>query len=196
MARIKLIAIAGEAGSGKDTLARQLYKMLGADNAHMVVSYTTRPPREYETDGVDYHYITRQQMADLILENKILEAAEFNDWVYATGIDDLDENKINIQVLNPEGVSCMCEDGRIDLLVVRCLCGAKERLIRQLNREASPDVEEIIRRYGADKVDFDGFTGSDYSPWSVKIDTEHNTPDMAAGVLLGAVRNWTESINQ
>jgi guanylate kinase len=46
------------------------------------------------------------------------------------------------------------QDDRLDVTVVFISASSKTRLLRQLNREDNPDVEEIIRRYGADEADF------------------------------------------
>lgn len=49
----KILAIIGEAGSGKDTLMQEVLKV--NHNLHEIVSFTTRPPREGEKDGINYH---------------------------------------------------------------------------------------------------------------------------------------------
>ena len=56
--RIKILAIMGKAGSGKDTIVRKIIKKNLIPNAVPIVSCTTRPPRDYEVDGKDYHFIT------------------------------------------------------------------------------------------------------------------------------------------
>ena len=42
----------------------------------------------------------------------------------------------------------------LDITVYKIVCSDKTRLLRQLNREQHPDVDEIIRRYKTDKEDF------------------------------------------
>lgn len=54
-----VIGICGKSASGKDYTATRLveeYKKIGIP-AKKVISYTTRPPREGEVDGVDYHLL-------------------------------------------------------------------------------------------------------------------------------------------
>lgn len=46
---------------------------------------------------------------------------------------------------------------KIDITIIKLNTSDKIRLIRQLNREENPDVEEIIRRFNADAVDFSFF---------------------------------------
>ncbi|XP_063793182.1 disks large homolog 3 isoform X3 [Pseudophryne corroboree] len=51
------------------------------------VPHTTRPRRETELDGQDYHFVSsREQMEKDIQENKFIEAGQFNDNLYGTSI--------------------------------------------------------------------------------------------------------------
>lgn len=147
-----VIAIIGKAGSGKDTLQKKLLEM--NDSFHGIVSCTTRPPREYEVDGQDYHFLTPEQFTEKILNGDMLESTEFNDWFYGTMKSDLIDG-INIGVFNPEGFDFL-NFGNKDLNVIGIYLKTSDkiRLLRQLNREDSPDVPEIIRRYSTDVEDF------------------------------------------
>lgn len=149
-----LIAIMGEAGSGKDSIMQGVLKQ--APQLHEVISYTTRPKREKEVDGVNYHFISPNEFAEKVLFNEMIECTTFNDWFYGTGYGCLDENKINIGVFNPAGVDALCYRNDVKAVIYYIQASAKTRLIRQLNREDNPDIEEILRRYKADQIDFDG----------------------------------------
>uniref|UniRef100_A0A671S7W5 Disks large homolog 2-like n=1 Tax=Sinocyclocheilus anshuiensis TaxID=1608454 RepID=A0A671S7W5_9TELE len=51
------------------------------------VPHTTRPKRDYEVDGRDYHFVTsREQMEKDIQENKFIEAGQYNDNLYGTSV--------------------------------------------------------------------------------------------------------------
>ncbi|XP_035288166.1 disks large homolog 2 isoform X21 [Anguilla anguilla] len=51
------------------------------------VPHTTRPKREYEVDGRDYHFVTsREQMEKDIQEHKFIEAGQYNDNLYGTSV--------------------------------------------------------------------------------------------------------------
>ena len=196
MEKYKVLAICGEAGSGKDTLATILIEELRARGvaARNTVSYTTRPKRDYEEDGVNYHFVSKEELLKLILEEKILEATEFNDWFYATGIDDLEKDKVNIAVLNPEGIESLSYDNRIDMCIVRCQCYEKTRLIRQLERELDPDIDEIIRRLKADREDFYNFKISNYSNWTTVVFTEIPVWEEVS-IVADYVELWTGKDN-
>lgn len=166
---IKLLCIMGKAGAGKDTIARYLI------NSHPilfspVVSFTSRPMREKEIAGKDYYFIPREQFESKINNNEILEWTHFNNWYYGTTLESFDKNKINVCVCNPEGVASFKKMSDIfEITVVYVDVPAKTRLLRQLNREENPDVDEIVRRYGADeenfkKLEFDFWAPNDGQP--------------------------------
>ena len=151
--KIKILAIVGESGTGKDTIAKKLCKN---KKYHPIVSTTTRPKREGEIEGINYHFVSPDTFGDLVAKDKMLEATCFNDWFYGTSLDSLDKDKINVGVFNPEGLDILAENSIIDLYVAQIMVNDKIRLMRQLTREKSPNVDEIIRRYNTDKEDFKG----------------------------------------
>ena len=48
------------------------------------VSYTTRPPRSNEVNGVDYHFVKKDEFEELIKENKLYEYAKIFENYYGT----------------------------------------------------------------------------------------------------------------
>lgn len=152
MTNYKLIALIGEAGAGKDTIMQCVLQKNGFLNE--IVSFTTRPPREGEKNGINYHFISHEDFTQKVLNDEMLEATCFNDWFYGTGYASLDRDRVNIGVFNPEGIDSIMAHKDIDIYVFYVRAADKVRLIRQLNREENPDVDEIIRRYKTDKSDF------------------------------------------
>ena len=149
----KIIAFVGEAGCGKDTLMqRVLAARPGRFNE--IVSCTTRPMREGEAEGVNYFYFTVPAFKEKITNGDMLEYTIFNNWYYGTSINSLRSDRPNIGVFNPAGIYSMLNRKDIELTIFRVKCDNKNRLLRQLNRESSPDVDEIIRRYATDRDDF------------------------------------------
>ncbi len=160
----RIVAIIGKAGSGKDSIMQGFLEQ--NPNLHEIVSCTTRPPREGERDGVNYHFLTGEQFADRVLNGEMLEATCFNDWFYGTGYESLRSDCVNIGVFNPTGIESLMAHPGILLKVYYVRAGDKERLLRQLNREDDPDVDEIIRRYKADMIDFENIEFPHLELWN------------------------------
>ena len=150
----KIIAIMGEAGSGKDSLMQEILKL--EPSFHEIISCTTRPKREKDIEGVTYYFYTPEHFGDRVLHDEMLECTVFNDWFYGTSYDSVRSDCINIGVFNPTGVESLLARPDVDVKVIRVVAEDKTRLLRQLNREKWPDVREIVRRFNADWMDFDG----------------------------------------
>ena len=149
--KTKLLALFGESSSGKDSIRNWLIK-----NYHIngIISYTTRPKRENEIDGIDYYFVSKDEFMKLYLENKIMSWFTFNDWFYGLGVDSFSKNKLNVGVLNIRQIEGMLESPEIITLPIWIQAHDKTRLLRSINREKDPDYEEICRRFLADKKDF------------------------------------------
>jgi len=76
-----LLLVSGPSGSGKTTLCRRL---ANEKEAHYSISCTTRPPRQGEVDGRDYHFLTHQKFTERIAAEEFLEHAEVHGNYYGT----------------------------------------------------------------------------------------------------------------
>ena len=150
----ELVIICGKSASGKDSLLKAIIEK-EPELFKGVVSYTTRPIRDNEVDGINYNFLTKEVFLEKVLSGDMLEAVEFNNWFYGSGIDSLCDDKINIGIYNPEGVELLLEHKDIHIIIFYVICTDKERLIRSLQREENPDVKEILRRFATDEKDFE-----------------------------------------
>lgn len=161
--KIKIVALYGKAGAGKDRFLQEIMKN-EPGLCHEIVSCTTRPPREGEINGVNYHFLTVEEFTRKVLNGDMLEATEFRGWFYGTALDALRPDIVNIGVFNTAGLQALIDDPRLEVLCVRIEADDKVRLMRQLQREKNPDCAEICRRFFADETDF--------KEWEMSIDYE------------------------
>ena len=77
-----LVVISGFSGAGKGTLVKRLLQ--DYDNYVLSVSMTTRSPREGETNGVEYFFVSRPEFEKTISENGLIEYAQYCDNYYGT----------------------------------------------------------------------------------------------------------------
>jgi guanylate kinase len=77
-----LFVLSSPSGAGKSTIARKL--LADEPELSMSVSYTTRPPRPGEVDGVDYHFVDLETFREMAVNHEFLEWAHVFDHRYGT----------------------------------------------------------------------------------------------------------------
>lgn len=156
MSKKKIIAIFGKSGAGKDTLLNAIFSKysLGKYKINKIVSCTTRPARDFEVDGIHYHFLSIKDFAEKLYNDEVLECAEFNDWYYGTLKKDLKDDCINIGVFNIEGIFNLIENRELEVLPVYLEVDPEVRLSRCILREKNPNFKEIFRRFMVDEKDF------------------------------------------
>lgn len=161
----KLYIIMGKSATGKDTVAAKLRTRLAEKGVLLkeIVDYTTRPVRENEQDGVDYHFATEEQLAGLQQAGKVIECRCYQTvhgpWYYFNVDDgqfDTEEDCLLISTL--EGYAQIrAYFGEERVVPLYLEISDRTRLHRALEREdqqSSPKYAELCRRYLADNEDF------------------------------------------
>ncbi|MCQ2520587.1 MAG: guanylate kinase [Lachnospiraceae bacterium] len=160
----KIVYIMGKSSTGKDTI----FKALLSDSDYefnTIVSYTTRPIREGERNGVEYNFVKEADFAALSNAGKVVEDRAYDTchglWRYFTVADDsIDlKNKSYITIGTLESYKKVRDYyGKDNVIPVLIELDDGIRLTRALNREKKQDVpkyEEMCRRFLADSKDFD-----------------------------------------
>lgn len=105
-----IVLLVGISGAGKDTIK---HRLLESGDYHHIVSHTTRAPRMngnvQERDGVEYHFITREQAVEMLRRGEFIEAKVYSGNMYGTSVAEIqkahDEKKIAITDLEVQGVA-------------------------------------------------------------------------------------------
>ena len=194
----KIYMLMGKSATGKDTVHNSL---LGkADGAlRSVIPYTTRPRRDGEEEGRDYHFITgeeadRLQSLGLVIEERCYQTVH-GPWRYLT----VDDGQID---LNGEK-NCLLIGTLESYIKIRDYFGAgnvvglylyvsdHERLMRAIRREemqAVPRYAELCRRYLADEEDF---SEEKLTAAGVTLRFENTDSDRLAQTLWDRIREGT-----
>jgi len=85
-----LFIISAPSGAGKTTLAKAVLQQFG--DMLYSISYTTRKPRAEEQDGVDYHFISKQDFKKGIKKNRWAEWAEVYGNYYGTSAEFIEKS--------------------------------------------------------------------------------------------------------
>jgi guanylate kinase len=79
------LIVCGPSGAGKGTIIHKyMTERGGSEKFQFTVSHTTRQPREGESDGLHYHFVTVATMQELMRQNAFLESAEVHGNYYGT----------------------------------------------------------------------------------------------------------------
>lgn len=159
----KIFCIMGKSATGKDTI----YKKLLQDNElglRRIVSYTTRPIREGESEGMEYHFTDVKTMQLLEEQGRIIECRAYDTihgvWYYYMVKDnqiDLTHNDYLIIGTLESYIKLRDYFGSDKIAPIYIELDDGERLTRALEREktqSEPKYEEMCRRFLADCQDF------------------------------------------
>jgi len=84
-----LVIVSGPSGVGKDTVISSLCLVPTEPERYFVVTCTTRPRREYEVDGVHYHFLAPEEFENKRAEGGFLEANLVHGHLYGTPRDEV-----------------------------------------------------------------------------------------------------------
>ena len=155
-----IIAICGKSATGKNVLLTWLLSMARATGFSIapIVSDTTRPPRPFEQDKIDYNFLTDNDFHYKINNEDYLEYSSFNGWFYGTDKTSIDLNIINVGIFNLDGMSSLANyQNNFKIICVYLECNLFERLIRSYQREGVFKLEYLRRAY-TDYRDFKNVT--------------------------------------
>jgi guanylate kinase len=143
---ISVFIISAPSGSGKSTL---VHRLLQSDpNLVFSVSYTTRAPRGAEKNGVDYHFLSREQFEERLARNEFLEYAEVYGNYYGTHRSSIDnavrERKDLVLDIDVQGARQL--KVAIPEAIGIFVLPPSRQVLEQRLRARSQDSEEVIQR--------------------------------------------------
>lgn len=162
MSRGLLIVVSGPAGSGKGTVNSQL---VATGDFVFSVSATTRAPRPGEINGVNYHFIDREEFQRRIDENGFLEYTTYCDNYYGTPLKEalavLENGKnliLEIECDGAKNVKRIFPDAVLIMLIPPTFAIQEERL-----RGRGTETEDVIlARLEKAKREIDQLEAYDY----------------------------------
>lgn len=157
----KIFCVMGKSATGKDTIFEKLLNKL---ELKRIIPYTTRPIRDGEVSGREYHFCTEEDVTRLESEGRIVELRTYHTvygpWKYFT-VDDgnIKLDKENYLLIGTLEAYTKMRDyfGSEKVVPIYVEVEDGERLLRAIAREKGQDVpkyEEMCRRFQADAKDF------------------------------------------
>ena len=142
-----LFIVSAPSGTGKTTLVERLVQ--DVPSLHLSRSYTSRPARAGETDGVDYNFISRDRFAAMVQANAFLEWADVFGHCYGTGVADtegiLAAGQDVVLVIDVQGARQVRTRG-IETVGIFVLPPSAAILEQRLRGRSKDSEEQIVNR--------------------------------------------------
>ncbi len=158
----KIFYLMGKSSSGKDSIFKKIKERI--PELKNIILYTTRPIREGEQNGVEYHFVDENKLQELEKRGCVIEQRAYQTkhgiWKYFTADDgQVDLSKYSYLVIGTlVSYQEMCKYfGKENMIPLYVEVEDGLRLSRALERErqqAAPKYAEMCRRFLADSEDF------------------------------------------
>lgn len=183
--RGQLFIVSAPSGTGKTTLVERLVQCV--PGLRMSRSYTSRPAREGEQDGVDYNFITRDRFEEMVREGAFLEWADVFGNYYGTSASDteamLARGEDVVLVIDVQGARQVRARG-IQTIGVFVLPPTADVLAQRLRGRSKDSEEQIRRRLEVAGAEVDEYAMYDY----VVINDELDAAVERLRAIVGAER--------
>jgi guanylate kinase len=184
-----LFVVSAPSGTGKTSLAKRL--LADTDGISWSVSYTTRPRREGEQDGREYHFVDDARFGAMIERGELLEWAEvFGRW-YGTGREAtervLGEGFDLLLEIDVQGAAQVLASG-MEAVSVFVVPPSYHALVDRLHGRDTESEQEIAARLRQSRREAEEFRGFDYVV--INDDFDRALADLEA--IVRAERRRTE----
>ena len=170
-----MLCLCGGSGVGKDTLMKKLIEKY---DYRRLVTYTTRPKREGEVNGIDYHFVSPKMFHELCADDFFAETTNYtvaNGEVWEYGTANKDIRNDTIVILNPHGLKELKKNKSLDIIAIHLFASYGE--IWNRLRERGDYSDEASRRMEADKKDFEDI--DEYIDFAVNTSGRYSIDEMA-----------------
>ena len=158
-----LFIVSAPSGTGKTTLVEKLVQML--PNLRMSRSYTSRPARVGERDGVDYNFISREDFQRRINASEFLEWADVFGNYYGTSLTDIDRmlaaGQDVVLVIDVQGARQVKARG-VDHTAIFVMPPSFEVLEKRLRGRSKDSEEQMQRRLETARGEASSYVDYDY----------------------------------
>ena len=158
-----LFVVSAPSGTGKTTIVERLVQVV--PDLAMSRSYTSRPARVGESDGVDYNFVTRQRFEDMAAGDEFLEWANVFGNLYGTCAADVERHLAGggdlVLVIDVQGarqVRLRCRD-TVGVFMLPPSFGILERRLRGRSKDSEGAIQ---RRLQTARDEVAGFVEYDY----------------------------------
>ena len=193
----KIFYLMGKSASGKDTIYKKIREV--CPELETIVLYTTRPMRDGETDGVEYHFTSEDQLKVFEDAGKMIEVRTYQTvhgpWSYAT----VDDGSINLDKKDYIVIGTLESYQKlreyfgkqfVEPIYISVDDGVRlERALARERMQKEPKYDEMCRRFLADQEDF---SEKNKRYCGIKKEYRNDHLEICIAEILENIRNYTE----
>jgi guanylate kinase len=168
-----MIVIVGPSCAGKTCIERKLTE----HGLKRIISYTSRVIRKNETNHIDYHFITKEEFEQKLLEGFFAEHSVYNSWNYGIAYEDCCDDAIC--VVETSGLNQLKANKNLNIKSFCINVDERTRVIRMMKR--GDNIMESFRRIISDQGMFSGI--------EYEVDYVIDNPDGELDLAVGKIVN-------
>jgi guanylate kinase len=187
------VVLSAPSGAGKTTIARALIKEI--EDAVFSVSATTRPARDHEVDGADYHFLSEAEFRAMIEADELVEWAEVHGHLYGTAREALrtarEEGRFLILDVDVQGAMQM-RDRVPDAVLVFVLPPSADALVERLTERGTEEEDNVTQRIENARGELEQASRFDYIVVNENLD---QAIDEVRSIVLAEGRRTDQAID-
>ena len=158
-----MVVLSSPSGVGKTTLTKKIQQKY--QSFKLSVSHTTRSPRSNEVDGVDYHFVSKNEFEKLIKEKKFYEYAKIFENYYGTLKKSVDETILKNDIIfdiDWQGTKQLSKYKNLKLIKIYLVTENKKELKKRLVNRNQNTEKEVEKRFNSFDEDIKHWSDYDY----------------------------------
>ena len=159
-----MLVLSSPSGAGKTTICKEILKKI--KELKLSISYTTRPKRKSEVDGLDYFFVSEKKFKELQAKDFFIENAKVFDHLYGTPKNFVEKNLLKgIDVLfdiDWQGAQKLSNFSKTDIVSVFILPPSNMILKERLKKRNEDSLEIVNKRMSKAKSEISHWKEYDY----------------------------------
>ena len=159
-----MLVLSSPSGAGKTTICKEILKKI--KELKLSISYTTRPKRKSEVDGLDYFFVSKKKFKELQAKDFFIENAKVFDHLYGTPKNFVEKNLLKgIDVLfdiDWQGAQKLSNFSKTDIVSVFILPPSNMILKERLKKRNEDSLEIVNKRMSKAKSEISHWIEYDY----------------------------------
>ena len=159
-----MLVLSSPSGAGKTSICKEILKKI--KELKLSISYTTRPKRKSEVDGMDYFFISEKKFKELQAKDFFIENAKVFDHLYGTPKNFVEKNLLKgVDVLfdiDWQGAQKLSNFSKTDIVSVFILPPSNKILKERLKKRNEDSLEIVNKRMSKAKSEISHWIEYDY----------------------------------